>query len=394
MKKFYLLLAVLCVSTFTMARTVILTMSDYAATSFIDKNLNVTTSKGTGYTNPAYNATSFDLRIYSNGTFTIATTDTTHITSIVFNLSYQGEQQLAQLTVTNGIVSEDRDPAEASWLGYTNSVTFTVGDKAFYGSKPSDTGQLCFLSLEVTTTADGADEDDCTLDLTQEFDIVKGHAIHYPESGSYLKSFYVQVYSDFEMEYETATNDWIIASGTGAFYTFDVYPNNDKSFAGTYTSTIGDNKVGGLGIKNQSSLIIHKCDNNVQSFLKSGLVEIIWVRDNLYNIVYDVTDEATNRHSHTWTEIPINAYDEYGAAYSILNEQTAINTVECSLGVYVRNGQIIAPTEVGQTVAVYNVMGQEVYNTSAESVETHIVGLPTNQVLVVRVGHKTAKVVL
>jgi len=369
-------------------------MSDYAATSFTDKNLTVTTSKGTGYTNPAYNITSFDLRIYSNGTFTIATTDTAHIKSIVFNLSYQGEQQLAALTPTNGTIYQASDPAEASWSGYTNTVTFAVGSNAIFGSKPSDTGQLCFLSLEVTTTADGADEDDCTLDLTQEFDIVKGHAIHYPQSGSYLKSFYVQVYSDFEMEYETATNDWIIASGTGAFYTFDIYPNNDKSFAGTYTSTIGDNKVGGLGIKNQSSLIIHKCDNNVQSFLKSGLVEIIWVRDNLYNIVYDVTDEATNRHSHTWTEIPINAYDEYGAAYSILNEQTAINTVECSLGVYVRNGQIIVPTEVGQTVAIYNVMGQEVYNRSAESVETHIVGLPANQVLVVRVGHKTAKVVL
>ncbi|HKL96232.1 MAG TPA: hypothetical protein VJ856_03065 [Paludibacteraceae bacterium] len=392
MKKFYLLLAVLCVTTFTMARTVILNVSDYSATSITDKGLAIVSDKGSGYTNPAYNTTSFDLRIYSKGTLTISTTDTAHITSIVFNLSYQGQQQLATLTATNGTMVQD--VAEASWSGHTKSVTFTVGTKADFGTKPKDTGQLCFLSLTVATTGEGADEDDCTLDLTQEFDIVKGHALYYPQSGSYLKSFYVQVYSDFDMEYETSTNDWIIVGGTGAFYTFDIYPTTEKSFVGTYTSTIGDNKVGGLGIKNQSSLIIHKCDNDVQSFLKSGSVQIVWARDNLYTVTYDVTDEATNRHVHTWTEIPINAYDEFGKPYAIVNEQTAIDMVESSLGVYVRNGQIIVPTEVGQKVAVYNVMGQKVYATSAESIETHIVGLPTNQVLLVRSGRKVAKVIL
>lgn len=62
-------------------------MSDYTATSFNDKNLMITTSKGTGYANPSYNITSADLRIYANGTITISSTDTAHITSIVFDLS-------------------------------------------------------------------------------------------------------------------------------------------------------------------------------------------------------------------------------------------------------------------------------------------------------------------
>lgn len=392
MKKFLFLLVGLFITVFAHSKTVILTMSDYAATSLSDKNLSVTTSKGTGYTNPAYNTTSADLRIYSKGTLTVSTTDTAHITSIVFNLSYQGQQQLATLTATNGTMSQGK--AEASWSGYTNSVNFTVGTKADFGTKPNDTGQLCFLSLTVTTTGEGADEDDCTLDLTQEFDIVKGHALYYPQSGSYLKSFYVQVYSDFDMEYETSTNDWIIVGGTGAFYTFDIYPTNEKSFVGTYTSTIGDNKVGGLGIKNQSSLIIHKCDNDVQSFLKSGSVQIVWARDNLYTVTYDVTDEATNRHVHTWTEIPINAYDEFGKPYAIVNEQTAIDKVESSLAIYLRNGQLVVPAEVGQLITVYNTMGQAVYSKSAENVETLIDGLSSNQVLVVRVGQKIAKIVL
>lgn len=392
MKKFFLLLALVCVTTFAMARTVILTMSDYSATSITDKGLAVVADKGAGYTKPAYNTTSADLRIYSKGTLTVSTTDTAHITSIVFNLSYQGQQQLATLTATNGTMSQD--VTEASWSGYTNNVTFTVGTKADFGTKPNDTGQLCFLSLTVTTTGEGADEDDCTLDLTQEFDIVKGHAMYYPQSGSYLKSFYVQVYSDFDMEYETSTNDWIIVGGTGAFYTFDIYPTNEKSFVGTYTSTIGDNKVGGLGVKNQSSLIIHKCDNDVQSFLKSGSVDITWVRDNLYTITYDVTDQATNRHAHTWTEIPINAYDEFGKPYAIVNEQTAIDMIESSLAIYLRNGQLVVPTEAGQNISVYNILGQAVYSTVAQGVETVIDGLPTNQLLVVRSGRKVAKVVL
>lgn len=394
MKKFLVLLVGLFITVFAHSKTVILTMSDYAATSLSDKNLSVTTSKGTGYTNPAYNTTSGDLRIYANGTITISSTDTAHITSIVFDLSYQGQQQLAELTPTNGTVFQASAPAEASWTGYTDAVTFTVGSKAVFGTKPSDAGQLCFLSLRITTTAQGADEDDCTLDLTQEFDIVKGHAIFYPQSGTALKSFYLQIFSDFVMEYEASTNDWVIVSGNGAFYTFDIYPSTERSFVGTYTSAIGDNKLGGLGVKNQSSLIIHKCNNAVQSFLKSGSVTITWVRDNLYNVTYDVTDEATNRHSHTWTEIPINGYDANGGAYTIVNEQTAINHVESDFGVYVRNGQIIVPAEIGQTITIYNTKGQVVYTTKAESIETCINALDLHQLLVVRVGHKIAKIVL
>ena len=118
------------------------------------------------------------------------------------------------------------------------------------------------------------------------------------------------------------------------------------------------------------------------------------MRDNLYNVTYDVTDEATNSHTHTWTEIPIDAYNETGGVYSIVNEQTAIDNVEYALDVYVRNGQIVVPAEVGQLITIYNMMGQAVYSKSSENIETLIDGLSLNQVLVVRVGDKTAKVVL
>ena len=59
-----------------------------------------------------------------------------------------------------------------------------------------------------------------------------------------------------------------------------------------------------------------------------------------------------------------------------------------------RNGQIVVPAQVGQSIIVYNTMGQTVYSTLAENVETLIDGLSSNQVLVVRVGQKTAKIVL
>ncbi len=91
--------------------------------------------------------------------------------------------------------------------------------------------------------------------------------------------------------------------------------------------------------------------------------------------------------------ITVLAYTEAGEDYTV-NNSNAIAHVEASLEVYTRNGNIVVPAEAGQRIEVYNMMGQTIYSGVAPNAETTISGLAAQQVLVVRAGNKTAKVVL
>lgn len=85
----------------------------------------------------------------------------------------------------------------------------------------------------------------------------------------------------------------------------------------------------------------------------------------------------------------------YTGTINILRgEYVGLDKVEANFNVYVRNGNIVVPSEAGQKIAVYNLVGQEIYSTIAESVETTISKIAAGQVVIVRSGNKTAKVVL
>ena len=133
-----------------MAETVTLKMEDYAATSFTGNGITVSTAKNTGGTEPAYNATGKDLRIYAKGSITISAE--ANITAISFTISAQGKKRLAPLTVNVGTVTVKGTPDfTATWIGSAKEVIFTVGDKADYGTDGnSKAGQLDFTEIEVT----------------------------------------------------------------------------------------------------------------------------------------------------------------------------------------------------------------------------------------------------
>lgn len=133
-----------------MAETVTLKMEDYAATSFTGNGITVSTAKNTGGTEPAYNATGKDLRIYAKGSITISAE--ANITAISFTISTQGKKRLAPLTVNVGTVTVKGTPDfTATWIGSAKEVIFTVGDKADYGTDGnSKAGQLDFTEIEVT----------------------------------------------------------------------------------------------------------------------------------------------------------------------------------------------------------------------------------------------------
>lgn len=161
MKKLLLSLAcVLGLSTFASAETYTFTPTAdnfVAETSIIDQGISFTVNKNKGSNNPTYvtdkdDPTKGDARIYAKGSIEITTN--VNIKSISFAISTQGETRFATITPSVGAIAEQgKNPLV--WNGEATSVTFTVGDKAAYGTDgDSKAGQLDFTSITIVT--DGA----------------------------------------------------------------------------------------------------------------------------------------------------------------------------------------------------------------------------------------------
>ena len=73
------------------------------------------------------------------------------MTSIVFNISSQGQKRLTEITASTGSVAKQaKGDKTVSWTGSAKSVTFTVGAKAVYGSDGADSaGQFDFSSVVI-----------------------------------------------------------------------------------------------------------------------------------------------------------------------------------------------------------------------------------------------------
>ena len=121
-----------------------------------DSPFTLTFAKNNGSTEPTYNSNGGDVRLYAKGTVTVASAGG-NMTKIVFNLSAQGKKRLAPITASVGTIATQSSGDETvTWTGDAASVTFTVGDKADYGSEGSSkAGQLCFSSVDITYTAGG-----------------------------------------------------------------------------------------------------------------------------------------------------------------------------------------------------------------------------------------------
>ena len=164
MKKLLLTLAAVVLGfTAANAQTTI-TMSDIA-TSVNGGSADYTISgsgftfnikKNNGATNPTYNTTVKDLRTYAKATIEVVSTSA--MTDIVFNLSTQGKKRLAPITASVGtIATQAAGDATVTWTGSATSVTFTVGDKANYGSDgDTKAGQLDFTSVVITVAGGGS----------------------------------------------------------------------------------------------------------------------------------------------------------------------------------------------------------------------------------------------
>ena len=127
-----------------------LTMEDYKAASGTFGNFTFEAVKNSGSTAPTYNADGKDVRLYAKNTLTISSA--TEMTEIVFNISTAGLKRLAPITASTGTIATQKSgDTQVTWTGSATSVTFTVGDKADYGTDGSSkAGQLDFTSVDIT----------------------------------------------------------------------------------------------------------------------------------------------------------------------------------------------------------------------------------------------------
>ena len=134
--------------------TTTVVMENIAAAS--GSNSGFTFEAGGSGTAAAYNTTGKDARYYAGNTLTISCTN--EMTKIVFKLSTQGLKRLAPITASEGeIATQTAGDETVTWTGKATSVTFTVGEKADYGTDGNaKAGQLDFTSVDITTGGGGS----------------------------------------------------------------------------------------------------------------------------------------------------------------------------------------------------------------------------------------------
>lgn len=123
-----------------------------------DKDFNFTALKNSGSTNPTQNSKNKDIRIYAQGTLEISSNHA--MTKMVFTISTAGKKRLTDITPSTGTVSIDKENYIVTWeySEGAKDVTFTVGDKATYGTDGSSkAGQFDIDKVVITYSSSGLD---------------------------------------------------------------------------------------------------------------------------------------------------------------------------------------------------------------------------------------------
>ena len=176
-----------------------------------------------------------------------------------------------------------------------------------------------------------------------------------------------------------------IPTSTGMQINYNSYVGESGDFVGTFVYDASGS--GDAGTFSMLGSLIKQFDEtgslSGETLMNTGSLTVTDLGDSLYRFDYSATNFKDKTYSGSFSCKP-----------TIVKPVTAIKTVQSELNVYTCNGQIVVPTEVGKRIVIYNMMGQEVYTGVAQGSSTIIKDLPIQQVLVVRVGNKIAKVIL
>ena len=156
MKKFLLTLAGAVLSFCASAAAVTVDASQLTVPGLTTADgYTIDIERATGSTTPAINAASGALRVYANNTVTVSGEN---MSKIVFKLNTASlGAQYAAFTPSVGELEQPQAAGDSviTWVGSAESVTFTVGAKADYGTSPTKAGQVHILAISI--------EDDTTV---------------------------------------------------------------------------------------------------------------------------------------------------------------------------------------------------------------------------------------
>ena len=250
MKKFLLsLAAVVLAGASALAADYTITMKDVAPTdvsSFTAQGFTFTTDKNKGQTAPAYNAAG-DLRLYAKCTMTVTAPAGVNITAINFTISKKGLNRQSNFTPSVGEVKEAA--GSCSWAGSANAITFTVGDKATFGTDgATKAGQFCFDALTITTDKAFAAKDPAGLKFEQDAITVKlGEAV--PANKLSYATDAAAVYSSSDVNVATVNAATgvvtIVAAGTTVIKAETEATDDFEAGEASYTLTVVDPATAG-----------------------------------------------------------------------------------------------------------------------------------------------------
>ncbi len=235
--------------------------------------------KNSSSTAPTYNAKGKDYRLYAKNTFEI--TATADMTKIEFTISTAGLKRLTDVTASVGTVAEistvTKDDKEGDvtvvWTGTAKNVTFTVGDKAIYGTEgDKKAGQFDFIKLDIVG---GGNYSDTPVE-PEEPNYVKVNTVKNGEACVFVAGGKYNLAFDKNYGYMSATD--LPAGTTDSFFGEAGSAMTFKAVEGGWTITTSSNRV--LGAKtgyNTFDTTDDSADNRVWTlaFNADGTVTIV-----------------------------------------------------------------------------------------------------------------------
>ncbi|MBO4690728.1 MAG: Ig-like domain-containing protein, partial [Paludibacteraceae bacterium] len=153
---------------------------------------------------------------------------------------------------------------------------------------------------------------------TANVDFTEAQAIYYGENEG-IHNFGLQMFSFAEWDENGES------VGDGVLAELDLYTNKAHSFAGTYSTELGEEVPGGIGTE-FSYIVVIEGNDTTEIGVAEAEVSITSLGEDEYRVEYSVLDEAGIMHCGVIERIEIRAYTESGSEYPIDNKQAIENT--------------------------------------------------------------------
>ena len=287
-------------------------------------------AKAEGATNPTYNANGKDLRLYAKNTLTVSTTGDA-MTKIVFKLSTAGLKRLAPITTSTGaIATQAAGDATVTWTGSAKSITFTVGEKAEFGSDgATKAGQFDFTEIEINGGDGGSEPDPDPDPVTGDMTIAKFNTLDDNTEVTFDGTVTVLGQKDKYLYVKDATGFMLVYGSVGQTYKKgDVIPAGFGGVKTTYDMEPELKSPTGFAASTETETV------NAETITISGVTHDNWGK---YVLIKGVTVDADAKTISDATG-SIGYYDRFGITFPTDGEAHDMYAI---VGSYKTNYQLL-----------------------------------------------------